>query len=394
MFLSMATQNLFFSLSNPIIISILLSLALLGLIYIFYVHIIIPLQKTHKEEKENLELRNARLMALFAELDPEPVFRFDTEGYIMIANKAGRKLLPNPRWEGTKVEEIFKCLQHFEHDKCISFGEIYHYSTRINNGYYDIIVKGVPEMNFGQIYCNDITQRKVIEEELTFSRKKLRDLSNHIQKVQEQEKQKISMELHDNFGQILTSIKLNLELLKEEEARIGLKVEKIKDISELVDHAMSEIKEISYKLKPRILDDFGLVPSLKHLCTEISKKSNIKGFFQAIKFDERLDSEVETGIYRIAQEALNNIVKHSRAKEFSVQLVKHPGFIRLMVEDDGIGFDPERIKEDKHKKNSMGLMNMSERALSFDGKLITDSRVGSGTEIIVEIPLKEKHESN
>jgi two-component system sensor histidine kinase DegS len=182
-----------------------------------------------------------------------------------------------------------------------------------------------------------------------------------------------------------------MEILKEngEDGRA-----KMDDISSLIDTAMIEIKEISYKLKPRILDDFGLVPSLKQLCSEVSARSGIKGMFQAVKFNGRLDSGLETGLYRIAQEALNNIVKHSHAAEFSLQLVKHPSILRMMVEDDGVGFDSDNIREDKAKQNCMGLVNMSERVHSFNGRLTVDSQKGRGTEIIVEIPLGDEYEQN
>lgn len=384
----MGTQNIFFSLNNPIIFSVLLTLALLGVIYIFYVHIIIPLQRKYLRERESLELKNARMMALFAELDPNPILRFDPEGNILLVNRAGQHLFK--KWADNKlsVTELFHALKEINLKECIEQGDSHQFSTMIKHDYYDVMVKGVPEMQFGQIYCNNITQRKQIEEELTSSRKKLRELSNHMQNVQEEEKQKISRELHDGLGQVLTSIRINMEILKEHGHNGRAKMD---DISSLIDTAMTEIKEISYRLKPRILDDFGLVPSLKQLCAEVSARSGIKGMFQAVKFSGRLDSNLETGLYRIAQEALNNIVKHSQATEFSLQLVKHPSILRMMVEDDGIGFDSNNIREDVSKQNSMGLVNMSERVLSFNGRLIVDSQKGRGTEIIVEIPLPENN---
>lgn len=388
----MAAQNLFFSLSNPIIFTILFCLALLGVIYIFYVHVIIPQSKKHIKEKENLELKNARLMALFADLDPDPLFRFDEEGKIILSNKEGTRLFENLYLQNMNASSIFPSLAGFDFKNSIAAGKSDHFSTKINNEYYDVIIKGIPEMNFGQIYCSNITRRKQVEDELNLFQKKLRELSNRMQKLQEEEKQKISRELHDSIGQILTSIRLNLELLKEDNAETGSRLEKIKDISDLIEYAMSEIKEISYRLKPRILDDFGLEPSLKALCNDISRKSNIKGIFQAHKLNERFSPEIETVIYRISQEALNNIVKHSKAKEFSLQLIKYPHFLRLLIEDDGIGFNFEKLKSDAYPKNSIGLTNMYERAFSLNGKCIIDSNEGAGTEIIVDIPLESNHE--
>ena len=387
----MAAQNLFFSLGNPVIFSILFCLALLGVIYIFYVHIIIPQNKKHNLEKENLELKNAQLMALFAELDPDPLFRFNDEGRIILSNKEGKRLFKNIDIHNEHAASIFPSLGKFDFKNCITNGKSEHFSEKINEEFYDVIIKGIPEMNFGQIYYNNITRRKVVEDELTFFQKKLRELSNRMQKLQEEEKQKISRELHDSTGQILTSIRLNLELLKEDNASPKSRLEKINDISNLIENAMSEIKEISYRLKPRILDDFGLEPSLKALCNEMSRKSNIKGSFQAHKLDGRFSPDVEIVLYRISQEALNNIVKHSRAKEFSLQLIRYPHFLRLLIEDDGVGFDIDKLKYDPSKANSIGLTNMTERAFSLNGKCIIDSKEGAGTEIIVEIPIEDKY---
>lgn len=157
---------------------------------------------------------------------------------------------------------------------------------------------------------------------------------------------------------------------------------------------MSEVRDISHRLKPRILDDLGLIPALNSLCNEVSKKAKIKGLFQSHKLDKRLASEVETTLYRVAQEALNNIVKHSHASEFSIQILRHPGFIRMMIEDDGVGFDTNNKTKDHNKKSGMGLINMSERAIALNGKLVIDSRQGAGTEIIVEIPMENDNGKN
>ncbi len=383
----MEAKDLFFSLSNPIIFSILFCLALLGVIYIFYVHIVIPQNKKHLQEKENLELNNARLMALFAELDPDPLYRFNSLGKIILSNNAGNKLFTNINMNNTNLPEIFPSLCDFDFNNFILEGKSEHLTALINKEYYDVIIKGIPEMNFGQIYCNNITRRKEVEDELTSFQERLRELSNRMQKLQEEEKQKISRELHDSIGQILTSIRLNLELLKEDNHSKESRMEKIKEISYLIEKATSEIKEISYELKPRILDDFGLEPSLRALCNDISRKSNIKATFLVHKLNGRFAPEIETGLYRISQEALNNIVKHSSAKEFSLQLVRHPHFLRLIIEDDGIGFNINNLKQDSTKKG-IGLTNMSERAFSLNGKCIIDSKEGAGTEIIVDIPVE------
>ena len=255
--------------------------------------------------------------------------------------------------------------------------------------YYDLTIKGVPDLEFGQIYFSNITPQKIYELDLEESRKKLRELANHLTRLQEEEKQKLSRELHDNFGQILSFIKLNIEFFKDDLKESIDKMEKFDLLSAMIDKAITGLRQISYQLKPRMLDDLGLVPSLRALCNETCKQTNLNGMFQSHKIEERFNPDIETCIYRIVQESLNNIVKHSKANEFSIQLVGYDDFIRLMIEDDGIGFDLTTIKNDYAKRNCLGIVNMSERTLSMNGKFTIDSHIGAGTEIIVEIPKEE-----
>ena len=385
----MIPLTLISNLNNPIVYLILILLSALGIFYIIYVHIILPLNRKIVKEKEKIELENARLMALFAKLNPEPLLRFNIDGIVILANEAANNLFPDLKIKRSNILSIFPSLEKLDLNELIENQKIFKFSLEKDKKFYEVIVRGVNDMKFGQIYCNDFTQRKKTEDELILSQRRLRELSYKTQKLQEEEKQKIARELHDSLGQILTSIKLNIEILKESIGSDKYKLTKIKDINALIEKATNEVKEISYKLKPRVLDDFGLIPSLKSLCNDISKTSGIKGVCESFNLNSRLNTELETGLYRIAQEALNNIVKHSLAKEFSIQLVKHPDFLRLMIEDDGIGFNQDTIQQDPDKKDCMGLANMSERALSLNGKFIIDSRIGGGTEIIVEIPLEQ-----
>jgi len=384
----MITKDLFFSFDNPIIFSFILAITLGVLIYLFYVNIYRPLQKQHQLEKEVLELKNSRLMAMFAELDPEPLFRFNNKGEVIFTNESGSLILDSMGVKNAIVTDIFPVSESLNYENFITRGNTYLSTVRIGDEFYDVTMKGIPEAGFGQIYCNDITIRKNTEEELNSSRQKLRELSNHILKVQESEKKKISRELHDNFGQILTSIKMTLELLREKNNN-NFK----NDFNELnlkLDEARKEIRELSYRLRPRVLDDFGLSPALKMLTEDISRSANMKGIYQAHNFSQRLEPEIETNIYRIVQEALNNIVKHSRASEFNVQITKHEEKIVVSVEDNGVGFDFGGIKK-ADLKSGMGIINMQERIVALDGNLSVNSKLGGGTEILIEIPLEEQN---
>jgi signal transduction histidine kinase len=385
----MITNDLFFSLDNPVIFSVFISITIAWIIYFFYVKIYIPLHNKHQLEKENIELKNSRLMAMFAELDPEPLFRFNVKGEIILTNESGSNILKELGSSITTVADLLPLPEEFNFEEFISKGNIYLSTVLLGDSYYDVTVKGLPDTGFGQIYCNDITDRKRAEEALNISRIKLRELSSHIQKLQEEEKKKISRELHDNFGQMLTSIKMNLEILK------GKNINKpsddlFSDISLQLDEAKKEIREISYRLRPRVLDDLGLVPALKMLAEDVSEKTGIKGIFQSHNYNCRLDSDIETNLYRIVQEALNNIAKHSRASEFFIQLVKHEDKIILSVDDDGLGYNNTQ-KEKNDIKSGMGMINMAERAISLNGKFNITSEPGKGSEILIEIPLDQRN---
>jgi PAS domain S-box-containing protein len=211
-------------------------------------------------------------------------------------------------------------------------------------------------------------------------------------KAQEEERRRIAREIHDSLGQMLTAIKFNVEIL-EDAANVQGEEDhrRIEDIKGLLDNAMSEAREISHNLMPSVLVDFGLVPALQLLCDQFSKRNNLAVNVHTQGVGGRLDSGIEVGLYRIAQEALNNIAKHAAAREVNVQLIGDSASLRLVIDDDGRGFRAERFDRRIGKERGMGLVSMRERAASFSGTFTLDSSPGRGTEIIVEVPLKTPH---
>jgi PAS domain S-box-containing protein len=213
--------------------------------------------------------------------------------------------------------------------------------------------------------------------------------------AQEEERRRIAREIHDSLGQMLTAIKFNVEILEDaadlqsvdDRKRIG-------DIKGLLDNAMAEAREISYNLMPSVLVDFGLVPALQFLGEQFSKRNQLNVQVHTNGVDGRLDPSIEVGLYRIAQEALTNITKHAAAHEVTVQLIGDTKSIRLIIEDDGKGFQINRFEPRSLQRHGLGLVSMRERAASFNGMFVLDSHPGRGTEIIVEIPKmsSEDHE--
>jgi signal transduction histidine kinase len=187
----------------------------------------------------------------------------------------------------------------------------------------------------------------------------------------------LARELHDETGQALTSILLGLRAL--EDANTGIDVNELR---ELVVATLQDVRRLAVQLRPKALDDFGLVAAVERLAQTFAESSGLRVQLEARIGDVRLPTEVETTVYRIVQEALTNVVKHAEASEVSILLVRRDGTVTAIVEDDGGGFDLDAVPSD-----SIGLEGMRERVALHDGRLTIETAPGSGTTLRVEVPL-------
>jgi signal transduction histidine kinase len=374
--------SLLFKPENPVYFSILLVLILFLLFIFIYKYVISPLREKHLVEKKELELKNIKLMALFAELDPNPLIRVDEKGKIIHNNDAAKALSKNTNLEGKNIKDIlttinFSIKDYIKNDKSIIISET------INNRYYSILLRGISYLNIAQIYFDDLTDRKMFEEELQLSKTKLRELSVHLRDTLEDERQRIARELHDSIGQNLNLIRV--KLLNNGLIQDNVTAADKETLLNALESSIDELKEITYNLKPKILDEWGLGASLKVLIKKISENTGISGTVDITGDEKRLDKKLELTLYRLVQEIINNIIKHSGAKEFNIQLICRKDFVKLLVSDDGVGFDTNKIISRKHT-SGFGLLNMQERVQTYNGRLKIDSSPGNGTIIIVEIP--------
>ncbi|MBW1776238.1 MAG: PAS domain S-box protein [Deltaproteobacteria bacterium] len=218
-------------------------------------------------------------------------------------------------------------------------------------------------------------------------RQELRQLTEKLFQSQEEERRRIARELHDESGQSLTAVKLALERLRQNIFSEEIDLEKeISDVNKMVMRTASEIRRLSYHLHPTLLIDLGLEPALKLYFKEISAHSGIIIEFNMVGFNHRLKTDLETVLYRFSQEALTNVLKHSRGKNFRLSIIRSFPKIIFVAEDDGIGFDSSIIGKDKQ---SLGLLGMRERTSLLGGNFNLISRVGKGTRIRIEIPIEE-----
>lgn len=238
------------------------------------------------------------------------------------------------------------------------------------------------------LLATDITERAQAEEELKKSREKLRNLSSQLIEAQEKERKRISLELHDEMGQALTAIDLNLTEIEEELPADLAPVtrERLTDMHVIIERASEKINKLSLDLRPSMLDDLGLVPTLRWYFNKVTQRTKMKVAFEIVGLDMRLDSDIETVLYRISQEALNNTIKHANAKQVRVLLEHKQQLIVLCITDDGNGFDVKNTLKEYHK-GRIGLFGMQERASIIGGSLDIQSRKGHGTRILAEIPV-------
>jgi PAS domain S-box-containing protein len=227
-----------------------------------------------------------------------------------------------------------------------------------------------------QLYANLLQREKELE-----------ILSGARVQAQEDERRRIAREIHDGLGQMLTAIKFNVEILEDTISTGKEEQDRIEDLKKLLDDVMKEAREISYNLMPSVLVDFGLVPALQLLSEQFSNRTNIKVQYHTHNIAERLDPQLEIGLYRIVQESLNNVAKHADASEVNLQVIRNAEGIRLVIEDNGKGMQKSISSIRAMDKGGMGLVSMRERANSLGGKFTIDSMPKSGTLITVEIPL-------
>ena len=222
------------------------------------------------------------------------------------------------------------------------------------------------------------------EKEMQEMNEQLRNLAAHLQNVREEEQTRISREIHDELGQMLTAIKMDVTSAdKKLKASPEIASATLLGVLKMVDTTVKTIRRIASELRPSILDDLGIIEALEWQCSEFEKRNQIKCSFTCSDPILTINREIAIGLYRIFQEALTNIARHSGAGRVIASLLVEPQQLVMTIADDGKGFDPEAVKA----KKSLGLVGIKERALMMKGKLITETAPGKGTTIRITVPL-------
>tara|TARA_B100000315_G_C14466151_1_gene536075 strand:- start:244 stop:1104 length:861 start_codon:yes stop_codon:yes gene_type:complete len=214
---------------------------------------------------------------------------------------------------------------------------------------------------------------------------KLRQLSSHIQEVQEKERGRIAREIHDALGQRLTSINMDISFLKykqEKDATLEVK-ERLRALSSLVEETIQITRKISQELRPSILDDIGLISAIDWLKEQYKHRTNIQFTIDMPTKEMEINNDYATAIFRITQEALTNIIKHANANNVLIQIKQKNSEIQLIINDDGNGL---KKKDKPIKGETYGVFGMKERASILGGKLLIGNNSEKGTTVHLTLP--------
>jgi len=227
---------------------------------------------------------------------------------------------------------------------------------------------------------HDITQRKKIEEEQKKSLEQLKQLSVHIEQAREDERLNISRELHDDLGQALTAVKIDLEIIKQQSSDSVIK-QKLDNVKALVGSSIKSVQRITSQLRPEIIDDLGIEAAIDWYTKEYAKRYGIEVFLD-IENGIPISNDAALPLFRIMQESLTNIARHASATHIEILLNQHDDFIQFVVSNNGVGITDDQI----NSKKSFGIMSMRERAASLGGTFEISRGENFGTKIMIIFP--------
>jgi PAS domain S-box-containing protein len=236
--------------------------------------------------------------------------------------------------------------------------------------------------------AEDVTKRKQAEEQVRKANRQLRILSRRRIQEQEDERRRLSRELHDQIGQSLTAAKINVEALRS--ATSPALIGRLDETTAILDQLLDQVRQISLDLRPPMLDDLGLVPALRSFIDEQGRRASVAVRFSAENIPEKLDPEIQITCFRIAQEAITNAVRHAKATQLDIALrCTHGKNLRLLARDNGIGFDAHPTQA---QAVDLGLIGIRERAALVGGRAKIISSPRKGTTIDVSLPLTFRRE--
>lgn len=332
---------------------------------------------------------------------PDAIFLMSLKDEMVIdLNEAAAEIIGYSKFDYILNPKYFDEIWSDQSDKNLYFDQLVR-NKKVNNFEtklqtksgeikYGLLSGEVIELNdedFVLIVLRDITERKLVEEQIIKSKEQLRALTARLEKIREDERINLSRELHDNFGQNLTALKMDLAWISK---RINsLPAENLPDLHEkimstqkIIDGLIENVRRISSELRPNMLDYLGLIPSLEWLLSDFRKRTELNCTFVSSIEKININKKTAIMVYRIFQEALTNIVRHSKASAVCMRIDESESHYIVELTDDGVGIKDDDIND----LNALGIIGMKERALQFNGEFTILGAQGSGTVVSLKIP--------
>ncbi len=372
-------------------------------LYVFLVLVISGLKRTQKDLSRQRDLLRVTLNSI-----GDAVIATDVKGQITYMNPAAQKLTGyhEQNVRGALVSDVI-CLLDEETREPVDIplaGTLRHRpaagrtkpSILVARDGREIYVddSASPINDGGQakgavIVISDATERKLAER----SRRET-EIMHTIIEAQEAERHRIARDIHDHLGQKMTALRLQIESLTRDHPALDAAIGDAQSSASQIDN---DIGYLSWELRPTELEQLGLENALTSFVREWSNQHQVNAEFHSNSASKqnggRFEKDVETNLYRIVQEALNNILKHANASNVNVLLQRRDDGVTLIIEDDGCGFDPEDISQDASPPGGLGLISMRERVTLLNGTLEIESRPGSGTTILARVPFHRNKSS-
>lgn len=317
---------------------------------------------------------------------PDRLYTYFSRRWLEFTGRPLERELRNGWAEGIHPEDMTKVMQTYSEEFAARREFRIEYRLRRFDGQYRwVLDAGMPRYDAGKRFlgyigcCSDINERRATEEAFL-------EVSGRLIAAQEEERARIARELHDDLSQRMAMLEIGLDQLKQKlPASSPLVKKQLEDINHIANEVSSYIHHLSHRLHPSKLQNLGLVATLHGLCKELSEQYNLKVHFTYHNIPRMIPNDVSLCLYRISQEALWNVVKHSSAREAKLELSGDADQLVLCVSDAGTGFDPELAKE----KTGLGLISMRERLRAVGGRLSVESQPSRGTQICARIPLSK-----
>ena len=315
---------------------------------------------------------------------PDKLYTYFSRKWLEFRGRPLERELGNGWSEGIHPQDLTNFIKNYSEEFAARREFRIEYRLRRFDGRYRwILDAGMPRYGANGEFlgyigcCSDINERREAEEALL-------EVSGRLIAAQEEERARIARELHDDLSQRMAMLEIGLDQLKQKLLTLSPSLKKqLEDINQIATEVSSYIHHLSHKLHPSKLNNLGLVATLHGLCKELSEQHNLKVHFTYHNIPRAIPSDVSLCLYRISQEALWNIVKHSSAREGKLELSGYAEEIDLCISDAGTGFDPETAKE----KTGLGLISMRERLRAVGGQLSVESEPLHGTHICARVPL-------